>query len=747
MAREVQGILSQQLYMERPRVVSDVRITADHSVSDVCVQTGEVFSPQFMRDRVALRRLSDMSDEDQQQQQQKRIGLGFNPSNQLVYEDLSGILGLKRMNSESSSELSSTPITVYAAERDNTVYPNNASKCQWEYSATGQASGAYADEINRGVQFGPMTSTLYALDSPRSCYPCGAVFGDFSANDKMKFLCSFGGRILPRPNDGKLRYVGGETRIVSIRKNISCEELTKKTYAVCKYAHTIKYQLPGEDLDSLISVCSDEDLHHMIEEYHELENAEGSQRLRIFLISSNDCGESPPSIEGRVVQPIDVDYQYVAAVNGMLDASLQRSSSGQSFTSQTSQVGAISDHSTNFHTDSSHATDSKEANSPMPNLAGMFPRPGGQLLNHIQVPLKSFNQSPLISPVTVMQKDFKNVDATYIEDARNFTPFVSGKHPCDMVYYVDAAGCHNHLYHGSPLMNYHHEKSTAETDETYKVLNVHFPRSSSENFVPAPNWGLSDTHSMKTMLKERAVNYEQLCSDAEYLIQLRSGTTHMGQRIMHSHSEPLLLEQDQKSNHGGLYPLNSFNDSDQLPSLAMSSSLQDLPTMWKQRVDTEFQDAKYENHRVLASGSDNETYVECNFDEKNANFNGSIYVPSLNDEEKYRYLQHVDYKQNGCLPKEVQSLAGRSSSERRLELENSADTTGGPSIISHLERTAPKIFEESQYSTKDRQATSDIVRSQPFSCTSSDLLPHTTLALSDKRIINQEPVSISPFYK
>lgn len=204
MAREVQGILSQQLYMERPRVVSDVRITADHSVSDVCVQTGEVFSPQFMRDRVALRRLSDMSDEDQQQQQQKRIGLGFNPSNQLVYEDLSGILGLKRMNSESSSELSSTPITVYAAERDNTVYPNNASKCQWEYSATGQASGAYADEINRGVQFGPMTSTLYALDSPRSCYPCGAVFGDFSANDKMKFLCSFGGRILPRPNDGKL---------------------------------------------------------------------------------------------------------------------------------------------------------------------------------------------------------------------------------------------------------------------------------------------------------------------------------------------------------------------------------------------------------------------------------------------------------------------------------------------------------------------------------------------------------------
>lgn len=732
MAREEHGTLSQQLYMERPRVVSDVRITADHSVSDVCVQTGEVFSPQFMRDRAALRRLSDMSDGDQQQQQQlKRMGLGFNPSNQLVYEDLSGILGLKRMNSESSSDLSSTPVTVY---------PNNTSKYQWEYNAAGQASGASADEINRGVQFGLTTPNLYAMESPRSCYPCGAGLRDLSAAGKIKFLCSFGGRILPRPNDGKLRYVGGETRIISIRRSVSFEELTKKTYAVCKYAHTIKYQLPGEELDSLISVCSDEDLHHMTEEYHELESTEGSQRLRIFLISSNDCCESPTSIEGRVVQPIDVDYQYVAAVNGMLDPSLQRSSSGQSFTSQTSLVGTISDHSPNFRTDSSHATDLKDVNLPMPNLAGMFPRPGGQLLTTIQIPRKSFNQSPLISPVTVMQKDFKNVDPTYAEDARNFTTFGSEKRPCDTVYYVDAIGHHNHLYRGSPLMNYHHEKSTVETEDTYKVHNVHFPRSSSEDFVPAPNCGRSDTHSMKTMLKERAVNYEQL-SDAKYSMQLRSETTHMGQRMMHSHSEPILQEQDQNSSHGGAYPLTSFNDSDQSPSLAMSSSLQDLPTMWKQRVDGEFQDANYENNGKVASGSDNERHEECNFDEKRAHFNGSSYVPSLNDDEKYKYLQHVDYQQNRCLPQEVQSLP----TQRGLESENSVDNMGGSSLIHHLETTAPKNFEESQYSNKDQQTTSDIVRSQPLSCASSDLLPLTTRALSDTTIINQEPVSIFPF--
>ncbi|KAI5421207.1 hypothetical protein KIW84_044877 [Lathyrus oleraceus] len=65
-------------------------------------------------------------------------------------------------------------------------------------------------------------------------------------------------------------------------KNITHEELTRETSDICNQTHTIKYQLPGEDLDALISVCSDEDLHHMIEEYEELERGGGSQRLRIL---------------------------------------------------------------------------------------------------------------------------------------------------------------------------------------------------------------------------------------------------------------------------------------------------------------------------------------------------------------------------------------------------------------------------------------------------------------------------------
>lgn len=37
----------------------------------------------------------------------------------------------------------------------------------------------------------------------------------------LKFLCSYGGRILPRYPDGKLRYHGGETRVLSVDRSIS----------------------------------------------------------------------------------------------------------------------------------------------------------------------------------------------------------------------------------------------------------------------------------------------------------------------------------------------------------------------------------------------------------------------------------------------------------------------------------------------------------------------------------------------
>lgn len=37
----------------------------------------------------------------------------------------------------------------------------------------------------------------------------------------IKFLCSYGGKILPRYPDGKLRYLGGQTRVLAVDRSIS----------------------------------------------------------------------------------------------------------------------------------------------------------------------------------------------------------------------------------------------------------------------------------------------------------------------------------------------------------------------------------------------------------------------------------------------------------------------------------------------------------------------------------------------
>ncbi|XP_054815043.1 uncharacterized protein LOC129315409 [Prosopis cineraria] len=135
-----------------------------------------------------------------------------------------------------------------------------------------------------------------------------------SSSMTMKVLCSFGGRILPRPGDGKLRYVGGETRIIRIRKDIFWQELMQKSLLIYNQTHVIKYQLPGEDLDALVSVSSDEDLQNMMEECNHPQGREGSQKLRIFLFSMNDLDDAQFGLSSV---GDDSEVQFVVAVNGM----------------------------------------------------------------------------------------------------------------------------------------------------------------------------------------------------------------------------------------------------------------------------------------------------------------------------------------------------------------------------------------------------------------------------------------------
>ncbi|XP_030542244.1 uncharacterized protein LOC115749528 [Rhodamnia argentea] len=83
----------------------------------------------------------------------------------------------------------------------------------------------------------------------------------------LKFLCSYGGKIVLRKSDGELRYVGGFTRILSVDRSISYAELMVKLMEFCGFSVALRCMLPDGDLETLISVKSDEDLANLIAEY------------------------------------------------------------------------------------------------------------------------------------------------------------------------------------------------------------------------------------------------------------------------------------------------------------------------------------------------------------------------------------------------------------------------------------------------------------------------------------------------
>ena len=144
------------------------------------------------------------------------------------------------------------------------------------------------------------------------------------ASQRVKFLCSYGGKILPRPNDGQLRYVGGDTRLITVNRDISYSELLNKVTEFYSQAGIIKYKLPEEDLDSLVSVLSDEDLANMMEEYDKLEASEGSSRLRLFLFpdGDHDFGHLNDSLGDQR----NNEQRYVDAVNGIPETSSRKHS-------------------------------------------------------------------------------------------------------------------------------------------------------------------------------------------------------------------------------------------------------------------------------------------------------------------------------------------------------------------------------------------------------------------------------------
>lgn len=143
-------------------------------------------------------------------------------------------------------------------------------------------------------------------------------------HSKLRLMCSYGGTIVPRPHDKALCYVGGETRMVVVDRHTSLVSLQHRLALSLLHGRpfTLKYQLPSEDLDSLISVTTDEDLENMIDEYDRTcasnTTSSKSPRIRLFLFSVNSDGAppSPHSIGPIISNSAKSDEWFLNALNG-----------------------------------------------------------------------------------------------------------------------------------------------------------------------------------------------------------------------------------------------------------------------------------------------------------------------------------------------------------------------------------------------------------------------------------------------
>ncbi|KAJ4838963.1 hypothetical protein Tsubulata_017363, partial [Turnera subulata] len=137
---------------------------------------------------------------------------------------------------------------------------------------------------------------------------------------KLRLMCSYGGHIIPRPHDKSLTYVGGETRMVAIDRHSSLPSLTSRLARTLLNGRpfTLKYQLPNEELDSLVSVTTDEDLENMIEEYDRITSSSSSSslapsRIRLFLFFNKP--ETATSM-GSLLDDAKSETWFVDALNG-----------------------------------------------------------------------------------------------------------------------------------------------------------------------------------------------------------------------------------------------------------------------------------------------------------------------------------------------------------------------------------------------------------------------------------------------
>ncbi|KAL6226206.1 hypothetical protein ACLB2K_000169 [Fragaria x ananassa] len=242
------------------------------------------------------------------------VGIGYSPN-----------LGSRVVGN--AVDLVSSPATagagpyVCSSNMGNMVVGNGMDQGVSDMSARFGYSAILCSKGNIADQSGSDSMSGYAY-SPnmgnRSDQASDDGGDDSVSGKKIKLLCSFGGKILPRPSDGMLRYVGGHTRIISVRRDVNLNELVQKMVDSYGQYVVIKYQLPDEDLDALVSVSRADDLDNMKDEYEKLveKSPDGSAKLRVFLFSASDLDTYGSVKFGDLNES---GQRYVDTVNGISD--------------------------------------------------------------------------------------------------------------------------------------------------------------------------------------------------------------------------------------------------------------------------------------------------------------------------------------------------------------------------------------------------------------------------------------------
>mmetsp|Transcript_38013 Transcript_38013/g.90296 ORF Transcript_38013/g.90296 Transcript_38013/m.90296 type:complete len:747 (-) Transcript_38013:278-2518(-) len=122
--------------------------------------------------------------------------------------------------------------------------------------------------------------------------------------EKILIRFSFGGTFYMADSE-RWKYTGGQSYLESIPRDWGYSDLIFRLSEKVQHAVSLKYQVPGEDLDpdSLISVCDNSDLQEMFDEYQrgrELNQQPHRHfRIRVFLFPAEEELFTADELEAR----------------------------------------------------------------------------------------------------------------------------------------------------------------------------------------------------------------------------------------------------------------------------------------------------------------------------------------------------------------------------------------------------------------------------------------------------------------